>query len=770
MLKRVLIAAGVLLSLCGSVCAQSFPGYPSAGQVPIGQGSSSPALYQSLSGDCSINSSGAVTCTKLNGVSPGSLFSATVGSGLNVTGGALGLNTALPNGTTATTQSGSDNSTLLATDAFVQSIFQAASSGLTVHTAVVLMTTTALPSNTYNNGSSGIGATLTATANGALTVDGTSPSVGNRIGVKNESTTANNGIYTVTQVGSVSLPYILTRATDANTPGTGNPNEIGFGTYVLVTGGSTNANSGWIVASTVATIGTSAITWSQFSAAFNGVASIGGQVGVLTCGSGIGCTSSSISNAGVLSLASQTGALGLQSSLSFSGSNLGINLGNPNLWTGQQTINVNDAGLVLNAASSHNAYLSFQNAGSTLSLFQQSGSALGLYDNSGSRYAYLLNNGGGFAIMPGGGNITLGSASSTSFVPNAAQLQFENTSSAGDAFIDEGGANQLNIVAGSGGVYHYASGASTLWGQDLSGAKYWYGNLIIGGGDPYVNVKSGANGCAAAVGNGSTNDQAAIQCQENYAKSNDYNLFFPCGTYLVNGGGLTVSNGVRLLFENESCDEIEVTDDETAIAFDSTALYASLEHAIVGCYQNASAANHCVTVADNALVNISYSKILGGNCALDENGIDGMILQSYISGWNTCNVYSTGANWYVRDKLDTTGSNTPAYGFAQGVSFAGASSAENHFIHTDFSGSFTTKSINIDDGGAGNAITVFEGSVASNAILEQNAKVTLFGAMEFGGAIAANNPTSISNSYAFSGTTVTGSGSRSCAANINITC
>ncbi len=78
-------------------------------------------------------------------------------------------------------------------------------------------TAAALPANTYSNGSSGVGATLTATANGALSVDGVAVAAGQRILVKNEATSANNGIYSVTQTGSGSAPYILTRTADADT-------------------------------------------------------------------------------------------------------------------------------------------------------------------------------------------------------------------------------------------------------------------------------------------------------------------------------------------------------------------------------------------------------------------------------------------------------------------------------------------------------------------------------------------------------------------------
>lgn len=81
------------------------------------------AAAVAMGGDCTIVSAGTITCTKLNGVSPGALFPLNIGTGLNASGGNLNLDTALPNGTTATTQSSSDNSTKIATDAFVASQF-----------------------------------------------------------------------------------------------------------------------------------------------------------------------------------------------------------------------------------------------------------------------------------------------------------------------------------------------------------------------------------------------------------------------------------------------------------------------------------------------------------------------------------------------------------------------------------------------------------------------------------------------------------------------
>jgi hypothetical protein len=139
--------------------------------------------------------------------------------------------------------------------------------GLNYHQACRLATTTALPSCTYNNGASGVGATLTATANGSLSVDSRSANLNNRILVKNQVDGAQNGVYVVTQAGSGATPFILTRATDFDTPGTG-VNQIDAGDFFLVTNGVVNGNTSWVQQTPLPiTVGTTAIEFSQFGAA-----------------------------------------------------------------------------------------------------------------------------------------------------------------------------------------------------------------------------------------------------------------------------------------------------------------------------------------------------------------------------------------------------------------------------------------------------------------------------------------------------------------------
>lgn len=157
---------------------------------------------------------------------------------------------------------------------YVDSVAQ----GLDVKGSCLAATTTALPSVAYSNGSSGVGATLTASAAGVLTVDTVAMSSGDRILVKNQSSQLQNGIYEVTTEGTVSVAFVLTRVSDMD-------EAAEFpGAFTFVEQGSVNADVGFVCTTDAPiTIGTTAITFDQFSGA-----------GQITAGSGLSKTGSTL--------------------------------------------------------------------------------------------------------------------------------------------------------------------------------------------------------------------------------------------------------------------------------------------------------------------------------------------------------------------------------------------------------------------------------------------------------------------------------------------
>lgn len=174
-----------------------------------------------------------------------------------------------------------DTSTI-ATRTYVEQI----ATGINWHGAVSAATTAVLSNSpAYTAGSAdansgyGVGAKLTATTYGLLTVDTFDlDTVGMRVLVKNQANQIHNGIYTVTVVGAVSTYWELTRATDSDNHIAG---QVGAGDSVYCLEGTTNAGQGFVLSSNgtyseyVHILGTDALEWAQFTGIANIIAGTG---------------------------------------------------------------------------------------------------------------------------------------------------------------------------------------------------------------------------------------------------------------------------------------------------------------------------------------------------------------------------------------------------------------------------------------------------------------------------------------------------------------
>ena len=149
-----------------------------------------------------------------------------------------------------------------ATKAYVDSVAE----GLDIKASCVAATTGALPAVTYDNGTSGVGATLTADANGALAaIDGVTLVADERVLVQNQAAALQNGIYVVTTVGDAGTAFVLTRATDFDE---GSPSGEIPGGFTFIEEGSTNADAGFVCTTNAPiTMGSTAINFTQFSGA-----------------------------------------------------------------------------------------------------------------------------------------------------------------------------------------------------------------------------------------------------------------------------------------------------------------------------------------------------------------------------------------------------------------------------------------------------------------------------------------------------------------------
>lgn len=188
---------------------------------------------------------------------------------------ATGPTVSLASASTAVTQTPGDGSTKVATTAYVD----AAINGTDAKDACKYASTAALPSIIYANGSSGVGATLTGVALAAISLDSSSPSVGDRVLIKNQASNFQNGIYTVTATGSGIAVFVLTRTSDFDQSA-----DIDIGDSVFITAGTVNANTTWVQNGTQNPVmGTDPITFSQIAGP-----------GAITSGNGITVTGLSV--------------------------------------------------------------------------------------------------------------------------------------------------------------------------------------------------------------------------------------------------------------------------------------------------------------------------------------------------------------------------------------------------------------------------------------------------------------------------------------------
>lgn len=428
-----------------------------AGSVPYQTGSGATALLAAGTGVLvggstpSYSTTPALTGTNFTGIPNGALTNSAVTVG--TTSISLGATSLTLGGLTsvAVTQDPVSNFQV-ATKQYVDSLV---TQGISYHEPVFVESpnTAGNLNATYNNGASGVGATLTnAGTQVALTIDGILMTVGKRVLIYNQTAQAENGVYTVTTVGDGSTNWVLTRATDANTYGLRDPNALGYNDAFFVTNGNTGAGETYVcTTSGVITFGTTAITFAQISSAQ-----------VYSAGTGLTLTGTQFS---VTNTAVTAGSYG-------SGSQVGTFAVNAQ---GQLTSASNVAIAIANTQVSGLGTMSTQNANSVaVTGGAIDGTTIGATTATTVKATTVTTTGTG-SPTDGAGQVYLNGSTSN-------RVEWNTQGTGAPAFTTRSAGTKLLLYPTlSGSVADYAIGidAATMWSsvpENNSGFKFkWYG-------------------------------------------------------------------------------------------------------------------------------------------------------------------------------------------------------------------------------------------------------------------------------------------------------
>ena len=325
-----------------------------------------------------------------------------------------------------------------------------ASVGVHYHDPVALASTnseTFASGVTYSNGALGVGATLTKTAPFArLNVDSTDGVTADRILIRSATTQQWNGVYDVTNQGSASNAWILTRSADADNYHPYFNDGLGANDYFFVTSGASLKNNAYICnVPDGITIGTTAITFALFS-----------TPPVYTAGTGLALNSLQFSNTGVLSFNGLAGAV------------TGVTTSTANTFTAIQQFNagITSAGATLNGPVQVNGAFTttngnvYHNIASNTFTVQTTG-AINLGDSE------LTNNSVYLTVDDLNGSIFLsGTVTATS------SFSFGGVGAVIDTFTLTTTATTANQVIGFVAADAYRSAEFYIQAEDTDGIKY----------------------------------------------------------------------------------------------------------------------------------------------------------------------------------------------------------------------------------------------------------------------------------------------------------
>lgn len=269
---------------------------------------------------------------------------------------------------------------------------------------------------TYNNGTDGVGATLTnAGTQAALVIDGVTVNVSDRVLIYEQTTQTQNGVYTVTDTGSGATNWVLTRATDADTYEVASPTGLSEGSTFFVQEGATGAGETY-TCNTVGTItfGTTNITFAQISSAQ-----------IYSAGAGLDLTGTqfSVETNGITDamLRQSAGLSVIGRSASTTGNVANITAADDGQVLRRSSTTIGFGALALGNANSVSGTLPVGNGGTGQSSFANGELLIGNSTGSTLAKATLTGTSNQITVTNGAGSITLSTPQATN---TAANVQF----------------------------------------------------------------------------------------------------------------------------------------------------------------------------------------------------------------------------------------------------------------------------------------------------------------------------------------------------------
>lgn len=229
-----------------------------SGYALISNGASSAPSYQAIPVSLPSQTNKAGRFLKTDGTNASWVYKSSIDSVGTIVSGTW--SSIIGSSATGTTQSQNDNSTKVSTTAYTDLAVSNAIAGVNPAVAVQVASTANVSGYTYNNGASGIGATLTQNSAAVVVIDSYTLAVNDIMLFKNQSTSANNGVYLITTLGTGVIPAVFTRALDYDQPS--DMNNTGS---IPVINGTVNASTSWVQSSKVTTVGTDPVTFTQFT-------------------------------------------------------------------------------------------------------------------------------------------------------------------------------------------------------------------------------------------------------------------------------------------------------------------------------------------------------------------------------------------------------------------------------------------------------------------------------------------------------------------------